>query len=665
LEKDGSWNKSPYQTALAVSAILKASIDPDLSIHTSDISFTPSSVTSLPKEVTVNAQIRNLGRTGAPETKLALYDGTISEANKSGEQPITLPGNSSATVVFKVIISDGNAHRFFVVIDPEGLVKESTKSNNMALKILYPEATYDFHISRISVSPDPVDIFQNATISAHVSNYGTMDSYNVPLRYYIDTIGETTKDIATINVNIPAGSSIDQEITWRANIAGNLTLFVQADPVNIFGEIAEGNNKLSVPITVNKTMGPNLTISHQDMVFIPYPAFETGSVAITALVRNEGFASVDFAEVKFYKGLPGADGMPLGAQTISVLNPGESIKVSIDWTNITESGERIIYIQVDPDNQIREISEEDNTAFRIIRILSLPDLAISTNSIVFNPAAPKDGDQVSIQVAVHNAGEQDALNIRVAAYDGDVLIGSESISSISGNSQGMATFSYDTNRKSGVHEIRILVDPDNMIKEQEETNNIASRSLVVQDASLWLTERYISPNGDGVKDSTRFFFRFEKPETLRITVINKWNEFVRTFSGSDLENTTSGHITWEGLNYSGMVVEDGDYRIQVCNGNDDIIASLPVTLDNNRSPLTDAIGTESLLYTNLTCMLPDFDEWEGQWEWKWNWEWFPDERSIIFQIRDEDRKTPEYPVGIYHGPGWRRNFKIGLGIGSP
>lgn len=38
---DGSWYRSSYQTALAVKAAWKASLDPDLSIMSEDISFTP------------------------------------------------------------------------------------------------------------------------------------------------------------------------------------------------------------------------------------------------------------------------------------------------------------------------------------------------------------------------------------------------------------------------------------------------------------------------------------------------------------------------------------------------------------------------------------------------------------------------------------------------
>ena len=89
----------------------------------------------------------------------------------------------------------------------------------------------------------------------------------------------------------------------------------------------------------------------------------------------------------------------------------KALQVSIDWTNITESGERIIYIKVDPDNQIKEIREDDNDAFTTIKILSLPDFSISTNSIVFTPPAPRDGDTVSINVTVKNNGEQSVSDV--------------------------------------------------------------------------------------------------------------------------------------------------------------------------------------------------------------------------------------------------------------
>jgi hypothetical protein len=305
--------------------------------------------------------------------------------------------------------------------------------------------------------------------------------------------------------------------------------------------------------------------------------------------------------------------------------------------DIDEAGEKIIFIQLDPENHIQEIREDDNTAFTKLKIESLPDLVITSNSIVFTPPVPKDGDTVSIQVTVQNRGEQDALHVPVTASEGTTLVDSGTIPSVPGNSQTALLLSYDTTGKDGAHAISIVVDPDNIILEKREDNNAASRSFGVQEADLWLTERYISPNGDGVKDSTQFFFRLGSPQTVQVVVVNERGELVRKFSGSDFKNTTGATVTWDGLSDKRSLVADGLYRIEVRDQSGAILHSLPVTLDNNRSPLTEAIGTDYLLKSNLTCMLPDVQDWQ----------WFPDESGIVFHIGSPDQDAPEYPTGLY------------------
>ncbi|MEW6215271.1 MAG: CARDB domain-containing protein, partial [Nitrospirota bacterium] len=465
-----------------------------------------------------------------------------------------------------------------------------------------------------------------------------MNAYNVQIKYYID---ETAPfDIATATIDIPANSTTTNEITWRTNKAGeNLPITVFVDPFNSFTELSEGNNKAFTYLTVSGSTEPNLITSYKDMTIIPNPANERGNVNISALVKNEGFSPASDINVNFYKGAPGVDGVLLGSQTILSLHPDESSRVSVDWMNIMESGERIIYVQVDPDNQIREIREDDNDAFTILKIFSLPDLTISTNSIIFTPSAPKEGDTVSINVTIQNKGEQGASNVPVKAYEGNTLIGSQIIPSISGNYQAGVSFSYDTTGKSGVHQITVIIDPDNAIIEQSDDNNQASRTFGVQDANLWLTEKYISPNGDGVKDSTQFFFRLNTPQTVKIVVVNEKGETVRTFSGVEFENILGGNVTWDGLDDNGMVVDDGHYQIKTIDLNNKILGSLLVIVDNNRSSLTDAVGTKYLLNNNLTCMLPDIgDE---------NWDWLPDESGIVFSIEYSDSDAPEYPAGVY------------------
>jgi subtilase family serine protease len=553
-------------------------MDPDLSIMTTDITFIPAVIKSLPTAAVVNITIWNMGRTEVSKAKVALYEGAVDETKKIGEQTLAFPCQSSVTVTFPVTIPDGNEHRFYVSIDPENHVKESNESNNIVLKVLYPQATYDFEIlsSDISVYPNPVDMFQDVKIISKITNKGTMNAYNVQLKYSIDDPNGVF-DIATATVEIPAGTTITNEVTWRANKAGvNLPVTVLVDPFITFAEISKDNNKAYSYLTVNSSTLPNLTISYKDIAITPSPANQRGNANISVLIKNEGFSATQNVKVNFYKGTPGVDGVLIGSQTVPSINSGDSRSVSIDWTNLPESGERIVYIKVDPDNQITESSKNDNDAFITLNILSLPDLTVATNSIDFTPPAPKEGDNVSAKIMVQNRGEQDASDVSVNIYEGKALIGTQIIPVLQGNSQASVAFTYDTTGKTGMHQITFIVDPDNTIVEQRKDNNSAAKGFGIQNSNLWLTEQYISPNGDGVKDNTQFFFRLDSPQTVKVLVVNNKGQTVRTFSGSEFNNTASGNIIWDGLDDNGMVVDDGQYQIKVVDRNNKVFGSLLV-----------------------------------------------------------------------------------------
>ena len=291
-DQNGSWQNSAYQTALAVNAIYKATVDPDLSIKTADISFIPASVTQLPSNIVINANIWNTGRTSVSQAKVALYENSVSDANKLAEQTVAFPGQWATTVTFSVTISDGNEHRYYIVVDPDNLVKESSEANNSVVSVIRPEATYDFEVlaSDITVSPNPVDQFQDVTITAKITNKGTMSAYNVQVKYFIDD-PSSPYELGTMTVDIPANSTVTKEVTWRANRAGtNLPIAVQADPFDNFAELSETNNKASVSLTVNAV---NLTDPEPDCFVSghhhhPAPANERGDVNISASGQERG-----------------------------------------------------------------------------------------------------------------------------------------------------------------------------------------------------------------------------------------------------------------------------------------------------------------------------------------------------------------------------------------
>ncbi len=639
---NGSWSQSAYQTALAIGVVYKDTVDPDLSIKPEDISFIPANITSLPSNIVINANVKNLGQTGA-QAKVVLFDGDPANGNKLGEQTLMFPGLSSTTVTFASMIKDASEYRFTIVVDPDNLVKESNKLNNIAVKILSVEATYDFEVlsSDLTVSANPADMLQNVVITAKITNKGTMNAYNVQVKYYIDD-PVNPLEIATQTIDIPAGATITKQTTWRANKAGvNIQLTVFADPFNNFTELSETNNKASTPITVNGATAPNLSVSYKDMVITPSPANQGGNANITALIKNDGFSSASNVQVNFYEGVPGVDGVLLGSQIVPNVNPGGSSQVSISWMNIKDSGEKIIYVKVDPDNQITEIRNDDNDTFTTVTILTLSDLTLSNGSITFSPATPKEGDGISVIGVVQNKGQQGASNILVTAYEGTVVLGTQIIQNIAGNSQATATIACNSPLTPGVHQITVIADPDNSILEQSKDNNSASKTLAVQSADLWITEQCFSPNGDGVKDSTQFSFRLQAPQTVRVLVVNSGKGIVRTFSGPDFEDTAAGIVTWDGFNDTGTVVDDGQYQMQVVNNGGSILASMLVTVDTNRSPIGEALGTQYMVIDDLLKNIP------GSYTGDFEWQWLAYDSGILARRYSTNPDHVEYPRGLY------------------
>ncbi|KAF0220892.1 MAG: fibronectin I domain-containing [Geobacteraceae bacterium] len=620
---DGSWYDSPYQTALAVRAVWQASVEPDLSIKPSDMFFIPEKVTSLPTNAVLSAVLWNLGRTDVPQAKVAIYDGAIVSEKKVGEQTVSLPGMSPTTVTFSVPVIDGNGHLFYVVVDPDNLIKETNRSNNSASKRLLPEATYDFAVtsSDITASPSQLDVFQEMRITAKVSNRGTSDAYNVQVRFFIDEPGAPF-EIATITTDIPAGASVVREVVWKAaKVGGGMPLAVEADPFNAFTELSEENNKGATSISVNNVAitDPNLTISSRNINIAPNPARQGGSATVTATVKNDGFSTATGIKVSFYRGPSRDNSILFGEKVIPSLARNESAQVSLNWDNINDSGETKVFILVDPENTITEIAEDDNNTSVSLRILSLPDLAVSANSIVLNPSAPMENASVSIAVTVNNSGDQQAADVPVNLYEGGALLGTRTIPLIGGNSQATATFTY-TASMTGSHQVTAVVDPAGIIQERSKDNNSATKTFAVQNSKLWVSEQYISPNGDGVKDNSQLFFRLAAVTTVKVVVINKKGEAVRTFSGGSLDNSLGNTVVWDGLNDEGMVVTDGEYQLQIRDVNEAIHGSLPVIVDNNRLPLADAIGTDYFLKKNIGCNA----NFKGE-----NWNWLSDESGFI------------------------------------
>jgi uncharacterized repeat protein (TIGR01451 family) len=302
---------------------------------------------------------------------------------------------------------------------------------------------------------------------------------------------------------------------------------------------------------------------------------------------------------------------------------------------VTGDRDRIVFVVADPDDQIAEVVEDDNLTFRPLEVLSLPDLAVSEASISLTPAFPRPGEPVTATVAVSNLGEQPAAGVEVRIYDADplaggVLLAAGQLLSLPPLATAAAELPF-TASSGGQLTVHAVVDPEGAVEESSTANNAASRQFGVQDGDFALSSRYFSPNGDGVLDVVRFYFRLPEPATVDIRAVDRRGRVTRTFDS--FPGVTEGEIEWDGRDERGRLARDGDYTLQVV-AEDSVAGEAAVVLDNDKSGLLRAAGTPYESTPNLSCLLPEIS----------NTRLTGDEHWIYFSTATD---AGAYPAGIH------------------
>ena len=112
----------------------------------------------------------------------------------------------------------------------------------------------------------------------------------------------------------------------------------------------------------------------------------------------------------------------------------------------------------------------------------LPDLTISRGGIALSKHNPTSGDAVTISARVANAGGAAAAPVAVRFTDNGTVIGERTIASIPAGESRTTSVTWSTSGIEGERTIAVTVDPANLVREQVEANNAASRTVKVRAA---------------------------------------------------------------------------------------------------------------------------------------------------------------------------------------
>ncbi|MBN9322847.1 MAG: hypothetical protein J0H24_12680, partial [Delftia acidovorans] len=580
----------------------------DLLLGDGDVLATPSTVTTLPATIQIDALVSNAGMAAVRQAKAVLWSGTGATRVRVAETTFDLAARATTALQFKPTLSEPGTTVYTVELDPDGLLKEASRANNSSSATVRTAGGVSLAVSKADISLNPVAPRPgaDAMFAVRLRNAGTLDSASFNVRYSIRS-GAGTTALMTNVVQIAAGSAVEQQIPWRAGPGGDYSFIVEMDSEKKSGDSDASDNTAVLDFKVAAKAGLNLAVSYRDLAFSPSPALEGSVMALNALVRNVGDVDASGFDVEFFDGDPAAGGISVGATRVASLAAGASTTATVNW-EVPTASERLIFAVVDPKRlQPEEITLEDNVAFASLKVLTLPDFAVSQGALSLAPPLPKPGEAATLAVTVANLGDQGARNLVVSAFNGSPVAGIRlapdvTVPTLAGKAGATVHFSFDAPADAGLASITVVVNSDAAIKERVKDNNTATISLATQVGDYAVSEAFISPNGDGVKDSTVFSYRLPEAMPVTIQVSDEQSRLLRT--GRPAGTAASGAWSWDGLDDEGRLVPDGRYELVVRNADGLVLGGATVEIDTNRSSLLSAMGTPLGINAGLTCSLP-------------------------------------------------------------
>ncbi len=168
------------------------------------------------------------------------------------------------------------------------------------------------------------------------------------------------------------------------------------------------------------------------------------------------------------------------------------------------------------------------------------DLAVSDNDIYFSTSNPQPGETVTLYADIHNTGDVSIHDIDILLtrnYPGTPIGTMQHITSIAAGDTQTVAVNWAVPNTNTSHEIYVELDPLNHITEENETNNIASTTVVFPD--LTVTAINTNSNYDHISINTSITNKGWIPVT-NVTV---------DFYHHNLTSDIKTHITRETLTY--------------------------------------------------------------------------------------------------------------------
>ena len=203
------------------------------------------------------------------------------------------------------------------------------------------------------------------------------------------------------------------------------------------------------------------------------------------------------------------------------------------------------------------------------------DLAITSESIVFQPAVLKTGDDVRLEIQVKNFGLRETDDYILEIYDDQNRDSILHIDEMVAHLNGIIIYPADSTRLTytyehpvqGIHMIGFQVDfPD----DRDLTNNLVLKELRVvgEIGELALSPAIFTPNNDGVGDELQIDYRLpDAGGSLDLAIFDSRGKLVHFLCRDDPCQQVLGSMFWDGKvagkeSPTGLYIVYLEYRFQ-------------------------------------------------------------------------------------------------------
>ncbi|MCD6421905.1 hypothetical protein J7L13_00965, partial [bacterium] len=287
--------------------------------------------------------------------------------------------------------------------------------------------------------------------------------------YYVDGSYYARDYVSSLS----AGSTTTTSFSWTAD-CGSHSIKAVADCYDAVTESNEGNNARTEYINI--VCKPDLIV--QDISWDKDSPKRGDTITFYVKVKNQGSWSAGSSTVKYY-----IDGSYVTSDSVPGLSTGSTSTQTFTWT-ANKCGNVQVKAVADANKNIEESDETNNEMEKSLNIKcpELPDLIVE--SITWKI---KEGTEntVEVTVTIKNQGEADAKGFTVKYYVDDKEVDSDSISSLSKGGTTARTFEWNASGKSpGDHEVKVIADVSNKIKESREDNNVKTTTITCIDIEV-------------------------------------------------------------------------------------------------------------------------------------------------------------------------------------